>query len=170
MNAIPSWLRWSNYQPFWQKLNYRDQLALIWGGFIVLFLLFILGVMQPIHQAVDEQKEKIREQAELLAWIKNLPPETKKLSQLKHSTPSELISIIEKQLTESKAFKLFPYQLSQPNTSDLDIQFKEVPFESFMIWLWKLSSEFSFQILLFEAKQGPREGISTAHLVIRPTT
>jgi type II secretory pathway component PulM len=150
----------------WQKLTSKEQLMLMVGGiFLGIFLLYQL-IYAPIQNTITSQQQQLEDSLDTLDWIRKVTPQIQQASHAKSIQSTALLSVLQNELS-TQSFKSFPYQLSQSNATDIDLRFKKAPFNALMVWLWKLSKQYVFEIYLLEAKRTNTQGICEVHIILK---
>ncbi len=151
---------------YWQKLAQREQLALMIGGFFLGIFLIYQFIYAPIQNAITYQQQALEDAQETLNWIQKVTPQIQNASHAKPIQSTALLSVLQNELS-NQSFKTFPYQLSQSNATDIDLRFQKAPFNELMIWLWKLSKQYVFEINTLQAKRTEIAGVCEVHIILK---
>lgn len=81
---------------YWQSKTTPEKIIIVILGFFVILSLLFFGVFTPIHNMVLDQREELKNQKELLAWINNQAPIIKELrANRTKATSTDVFSILE---------------------------------------------------------------------------
>lgn len=135
------------------SINDRERLALLIGALCILIYLFYALVYRPLHTAVLDNRNQLKEKKETLAWMQTI----NKLP-LRHSPPqavssSKLLTIMANELSRPP-LKAFPVRLQQTSQGDIQLTFDSVPYLAFLKWLWLFNQHYTIglkQVLIVKS-------------------
>ncbi|OGV30942.1 MAG: hypothetical protein A3E88_00755 [Legionellales bacterium RIFCSPHIGHO2_12_FULL_35_11] len=124
----------------WQKLNDREQKFAKIGIIIVFIYIFYALIYSPLSSSVKQKKQFLQEQKEVYLWMKN----ASNIHKLAEKNPSAIklnnISAVSQNLKSTNLKKFSPH-LMQTNDGEINLSFEKVPYNEFLVWLWKISSK-----------------------------
>lgn len=129
---------------YWQNLNEREQKLLIITSFILLAYLIYTLVYAPIVNTLKDRTLELQEKKQTLIWMRDVQKNyiVSKKSKINNS---ELLSILVTEIKNS-SFNNYQYQLQQSGKGDIQLLFKEVPFNDFIKWLEVFSKHYAVTI------------------------
>jgi type II secretory pathway component PulM len=155
----------------WQSLNQREQwIVKIAAVFIGILLIYYL-IVAPLSDATSTVQAELAYQRDLLSWIE---PRVNALqgqaasgqSATQNITQAELLPTIDSRLKNTE-FANTVEQVTQTNTNDVRITFKDVPFDALMDWLetqWKTSR---ITVDTIDVQKGDKLGLTNINLTLR---
>ncbi|STX29362.1 general secretion pathway protein M [Legionella beliardensis] len=130
---------------YWNNLNDREKWLLGLGLISTLIYLFYLLLYSPLISAVDEKETQLKEKQETLIWMQQVRQQLPHKSNLKTISSSKLLTVIATELT-NQALQKFPYQLQQTSQGDIQLSFENVPYKTFLVWLWQLNNNYALTL------------------------
>lgn len=150
---------------YWTQLNERERwmvsLGILCSGLYLLYLVIYL----PLVNSVKTQTEQLIEKQSTLTWMRQVQRQHKTLAARKALSNTQLLTLIAKQLRHT-SFQNYPYQLQQTGSGDVQLVFKQVPFNAFLMWLWSLHSQNKMSIKELRAERGDVSGITSMQVII----
>ena len=143
---------------YWDGLNERERWMLGVGVVCAVCYALYLLIYAPLIRAVHRQSQRVVEQQETLAWMRQVqvPFQAKKAQ--KKVTSTKLLTVLSKQL-ESTSFQRFPYQLQQVSGGDIQLVFPEVPLSPFLVWLQSIHEAYAITIKQWDAERTKVPGV-----------
>ncbi|MCR9192287.1 MAG: type II secretion system protein M [Gammaproteobacteria bacterium] len=146
---------------YWQQLSERDQMAAMVGGVcLVLYLLYAL-VFEPLSSSVTAAQEAWTEKKATLNWMQHVEKTYVSAKKPQTVTAGNLLSILTTRLNKT-SFHRFPHQLSQTATGDIQLTFDQVPYNLFILWLQRQSTEYTLIIKSLDMTKTDVSGIVKA--------
>lgn len=131
---------------YWKNLNEREQWTLAIGGIFCGIYLFYLIIYSPLITAVATRNQQLQEKRETLVWMQQIQKQYRRPQQaLQKISNSKLLSLIASELS-SPSFKGFTYQMQQSGAGDIQLSFEQVPYNTFITWLWDMTHQYRLSI------------------------
>ncbi|KTD23572.1 general secretion pathway protein M [Legionella lansingensis] len=143
---------------YWNNLNERERWMVGITAVCVLFYLFYLLIYSPLTTAVDSKSGQLKEKKETLTWMQQARQQPKNKKNPQVISNAKLLALIDGQLTSS-TLKRFTYQLQQTGSGDVQLSFDQVPFNSFLSWLWTLTNNYAITLKQFSAEKTDTPGV-----------
>ena len=152
----------------WYGLAPREQKFVLFGGLLMLVMLYWLGLYLPLSNAVSVGKQQLVEKRQLLHWMRWQQQFTALPIRPQLSTTQLMVQI--KNTLQHSTLNAFPYQLQLTNTvqSEVTLKFDQVPFNAVMVWLWNLDSNYQFTIKHLTVENTKTPGVIQFSLLIGP--
>src|SRR3990167_7875969 len=148
----------------WNKYSQREQLIIAAGACLLILLIIYQLIYLPIYSSRQSKLQEISDKESTLIFIKQVVPFLKN-DKAKFIRPTELMGVIQTDLNKDK-FKSFPSDINQVNKSDVEIKFQQVPYNTFIKWLWDLNQKYQFVIKALDVQAACTEGICSLHIVL----
>ncbi len=120
---------------WWQSQSDQEKKTLLIGGVVVAVLLSYLLVIKPFRSRLNDTREQVAYQTELLQKIRPAMVKIKQLQQhigsAKKVSSEQLLSVIANALQTDK-LQAFATTVRQTDPQKVQIDFKEVPFDTLM--------------------------------------
>ena len=149
----------------WSSLNEREQWFVIFGAGITLCYLLYSLIYAPLTHSLEMKKKTLQEKKELLVWMQTMSQNASNVKKPQTISNSQLLSLIAADF-HNPAFKDYPHQLQQSGQGEIQISFPAIPYEAFLQWLWRLHTNYYFNIKSLVVEQGETPGIVKLTLVI----
>lgn len=123
----------------WQQLSPRDKLLAVFGSSLLVLFLFYSFVWEPLSSKIDDLRQDIANNRELLAWMKVQIPQIKTLKATHTNTTAKvplqgsLLSQIDNSLKQPGQ-TIVPTDISQVDTKTVHLTFKSVVFNDAIRW------------------------------------
>lgn len=137
-------------------------------GFGVLFCfcyLFYLLFYAPLVRGVHEKSLQLVEKQETLIWMRQVRQRHQVTKAPEVLSNAQLLTLLATQL-QTTSFQRFPYQLQQTGVGDIQLSFEQVPFNSFITWLWTINQKYAISIKQFSAERTDSPGIVKMLIVL----
>lgn len=141
---------------WWLEQNTKDQRLIMLLGVVVSLFLFYTLVWQPLNENLIKAQTKLSKQQELSIWVKQHTAqylELKKRGGNKKSTGS----LTSKVNRTAKSLGITVARM-QPQGDDLLVWIDQVPFNSLLIWLEKISNQEGMRILAVDIAPADAQG------------
>ncbi len=130
---------------YWQQLNEREQIAVVvMGVFAVLYLFYAL-IYAPLVSSVAAAQADWYVKKDTLLWMQHAEQNYDGEKKPQTVAAGNLLSILTQALNQS-SFHRFPYQLSQTATGEIQLNFDQVPYNGFILWLQAQSTRYTMTI------------------------
>lgn len=154
----------------WQNLSERERRFLTLGGGAALILLIYLTIWNPFFSALSTLREQVTESQQLLSWMQTA---TKVLQNLQKSgaitsreaKTSSLLVIVNNSLTHYQLAS-FAQQIEAPNTNQVHISFKSVPFDALIDWLELIWKNYGIDVYQLKLTPTTQTGLVQIDLVL----
>lgn len=150
---------------YFSTLNDREKWMLVVGGLCLILYLYYLFAYAPLSKQTDEKRNQLVEKIETLEWMKQVQQQAHSSPIKKSLDHSQMMTLIASQLKENPLLK-FPYQLQQINSGDIQLSFDKVPFKLFLLWLEKMSKEYSIKIKQLDVDPTKVPGVTRLVLIM----
>jgi len=130
---------------YWNQLPDRERVMLLIAGVCCLSYLCYVLVYAPLITAVNQATLQLAEQQSTLAWMKRVRQSYSKTKTIQAVSNGQLLTVLGSQLKQT-SFHQYQYQLEQTSSGDIQLSFDEVPYNAFVLWLWKFSEQYKFSI------------------------
>lgn len=155
---------------WWENLSNNEKIMVGVGGIIISIILFYLFIWSPFTAAVSSSQVEYQHNQQLLAWMqKNISQlQALQLGQSKtlKKVNSSLLALLENSVKNSPTANAKP-TLTQANKNEVKIDFNEVSFSNFILWLQKLTSEYAVQVTKVTLAATQKPGIVKVNLILR---
>lgn len=142
---------------YWNSLNERERNLLSLMGIVVgLYLLYLL-IISPIQNQLEEKRQRLISQQDTLLWMQKLQASGKPAKNLLPLSKNQLPGMISQQLKTANLSR-FSYQIEQTGTGDTQLQFEQVPFKTFFVWLKKIHETYQINIKQLHVDKKQRAG------------
>ncbi|TRX57892.1 type II secretion system protein GspM [Thalassomonas sp. M1454] len=141
---------------WWLEQNTKDQRLMIFLGVVVAIFLFYTLIWQPLNENLVKAQSKLTKQQELAIWVKQNTAqylELKKRGGSKKSTGS----LTSKVNRTARGLGITVARM-QPQGDDLLVWIDEVPFNSLLTWLEKISTQEGMRIIAVDIAPSDAEG------------
>lgn len=147
-----------------KELEKREQHSLI--VCMVVMCLFVLYqfLLKPFNENITKLKKDIHYQSELQQYMKTAQTKLGTETVLKHISPDNLLSETTQALKKAKLDQ-FTYDLQQADNDSVRLNFKQVPYLSFMKWMEQYWSLNALSLQSASIKPSPTPG--TVQIAIR---
>lgn len=130
---------------YWQQLNEREQIAVVvMGVFAVLYLFYAL-IYAPLVSSVAVAQADWHMKKDTLIWMRHAEQNYDGEKKPQTVAAGNLLSILTQVLNQS-SFRRFPYQLSQTATGEIQLNFEQVPYNGFILWLQAQSTRYTMTV------------------------
>ncbi|STX39098.1 type II secretion system protein GspM [Legionella feeleii] len=150
---------------FWNNLNERERWMVGIGSLFALFYLFYLLLYSPLTTAVSNKTAQLSEKQQTLTWMQQVRQQPKKQKVQQSISNAKLLTLIGNQLGTG-SLRIFPYQLQQTSSGDIQLSYELVPFNYFLSWLWTLNNNYAIVLKQFSAERTPTAGVVKLQIVI----
>lgn len=155
---------------WWNNLALREkQLVSIGGIFLVLFLIYFF-LWSPLNQKVASLRSQIRQNQDLLAWMKDTDKEIQSLEKTSAPKPNRsggsLLSLVQKQVEHSSLSGSLS-QLHQVESDSVQLTFKKVDFDKLIAWLIEVTQQEGLVITQLTVTPSGTPGIVGADLILK---
>jgi len=128
----------NKFRLWWDARATREQLYLVVGGVIALFLIIYLGIISPINSTVANLQTTVQQQQSLAQWLTPRVPVLQRLigssSVAQPVTATNLLATVDTRLKQTQ-FARSVTEISQSDASSVRITFNAVPFDDLLQWL-----------------------------------
>lgn len=152
----------------WYSLNRRERLMVGIGGSFALFILGYVLCYAPLKEAVTRKQNILQDKQDTLAWMKRIHIKPTSGIQAKTVTQTQLLTHISTAF-KKRPFSAYPYTLMQTSSGDIDLAFKHVPFNTFLIWAWEFNQHYRFEVKQLSVEKTDTPGIVRLRCVIKVT-
>jgi general secretion pathway protein M len=149
------------------NLNDRERWTLGLGVFVCVAYLFYLMVYSPLAKTVHNSSLELLEKQETLVWMQQVQQQYKGKARktLQVLSSSNLLTVLADKLNEA-SFKRFPYQLQQTGVSDIQLMFDQVPYNTFISWLWSFNEKYKVSVKQLNIERTDTPGVVKLMMVI----
>lgn len=151
---------------YWNNLQERERWMLVLGSLLAMLYLFYLLIYSPLSTAVDRKGKELIEKTETLAWMQQVSQQANTKKPLQKISNARLLALMSEQLNKNQDFHLFPYQLQQTGSGELQLSFDKVPFNLFLSWLWSLKENYDLGLKQFVVEKTETPGVVKLLVVI----
>ncbi len=152
---------------YWNQRSVREQKLLFGAGFCLFFYLFYVFLYSPLVSGVSHAKTQLIENKTTLNWMMEARQLVSQQKKSQNITQGQLLTILGEQINQA-SFHRYPYQLAQIGSGDIQLSFDEVPYNAWVIWLWKLNQQYHFSVKQFNAEITKTPGVVKALVIITP--
>ena len=153
----------------WHSLQPRERYILLIGAVFIALLLFYSLVFNPLNLAASNARSNYAEQQALFTWMQprvlvlqgNQPPHTP----LQALSQSELLPTIDSRL-KTTTFASTVQQVTQANSSDVRVMFKDVPFDDLLTWLISQWQTSRITVDEIDVQKGQKVGLTDVNLTL----
>lgn len=155
----------------WNELALREKQIVSAGAFVVSLLLLYVLIWLPLTNKLDELRNKIRHNQELLIWMQDADKNIQALEKAPAKNPTvhatgSLLSIVQKQINGT-TFVSNLTQLHQVDSESIALSFQKVEFDRLIQWLTPFLQHYGLTIVQMSVTPSTTPGIVTADLVLR---
>lgn len=147
------------------SLNEREQWMVIAAVLCVVIYTYYFLFYSPLSTRVIAKESQLIEKSQTLQWMKSVRGQSPKTKSKKSLDNNQLLTLISDQLKNSALVK-FPYKLQQTGAGEIQLSFEEVPFNLFIIWLFKINKSYAMTIKQFDAEETPTVGVSKLMIIV----
>lgn len=128
----------NKFRLWWDARSTREQLYLVIGGIVALFLILYLGLIAPINSAVVYLQTTVQRQQALVQWLMPRVPVLQRLtsssSVAQPVTATNLLATVDTRLKQTQ-FARSVTEISQSDASSVRVTLNAVPFDDLLQWL-----------------------------------
>lgn len=149
---------------YWQQLNEREQTIVMFAGVgLSVYLLYAL-VFAPLSEAVTQAQMNWHSKTNTLSWLRRAQQNYNPSQKPQRVAASNLLSILTAVLKQT-SFHHFPYQLAQTTSGEIQLNFEEVPYNAFTVWLRNQTARYTLTIKNMEVTKTPVPGVVKVSVV-----
>lgn len=140
---------------WWLTLSSSERSMLLVSAILMMAFLFYMFIWSPFSEKVFQLQTDVHNNQLLLRWMEQRVPELEKLkhAQVKSNEIKtvkkeniSLLTLLEQTLKNGSLAYLTP-TLKQTIKKQVKVDFKEVPFNNLILWLYKLKDKYAVDVL-----------------------
>lgn len=147
------------------NLNDREKWMVYGAIFCVLAYIYYFFLYSPIVSQVQERQTQLQEKTETLKWMDKVKELKNTATVKKVIDNGQLLTLLSTQLKARTDIK-FPFQLQQTSSGETQINFDQVPFNSFIEWLAQLNNKYKINIKQFDTHKTATPGIVQLMIIL----
>ena len=155
----------------WNNLTLREKQTVVLGALVVGILIIYLALLSPLNNKVNNMREQIRHDQELLGWMQQTDKQIQALAKTSQPAPTahatgSLLSIVQKQINRTPLVSSLK-QLHQGENDSVQMSFQQVDFDQLMAWLIQLSQQQGLIVSQMSVTPSTSPGIVATDLVLK---
>jgi type II secretory pathway component PulM len=155
---------------WWMNLAVREKQSLIIGSACVfLFLLYEL-IWSPFTTNIDDMRNRIQHNQELLAWMQNADKRIETLEKSSKGSATQntgsLLGIMQAQVNTSPFAKSVK-QLRQSDNESVQLSLQKIDFDKLVIWLAELGQKQGIIVDQMAITPGDAPGVINANFIVK---
>ncbi len=154
---------------WWNSLEKREQRLVLWGGVVVVLILFYFAVLSPIQDKVTTLQKNVNNNQELLVWMQQAKSEVKLAEKNRVSNASNrsksLLTIVDVSIKQKQLSGMVS-EIKQVNKDQVQVKFNDVQFNKLISWLQQLQSRDGVNINKITLRRTEVEGIVAVDTVL----
>lgn len=148
---------------YWQSLKEQEQKLLMIAGIFFVIFIFVLGIWQPLNNAIDTSTKELNKQQDLVIWMQSSIAKIKQADPKASRNSGSLSQVVNK--TRNK------YQIviskMQPKDNTLRLTIESVEFNKLVDWLTLLVEKHQFTIEKIDMSKGDNTGyVKVSQLIL----
>lgn len=156
---------------WWNNLALREKQTMSLGAFALILLLFYLIIWSPLNYKLDNLRNKIKHDQQLLTWMKdanNRMQAAEKQQTQKNSLPSgtSLLSLVQHKLNQTPLVSSLG-QLRQAENDSVQLSFTNVDFDKMIEWLTQLWQQQGVTISQINITASNTAGLVNADMILK---
>ena len=146
----------------WRQLQPRDRMILLWGGVIVLLILFYALIWHPWHRAISNMEESLEGQRSSLVWMREQSAllgdggRSARSAKTYKGANQSLLAVVEQSGRAQKMNEfiqqLAPVAGSQGGKERVNVVLEEADFNKWVLWIESLYKEYGVNIVDLNAE------------------
>ena len=154
-----------DFKTYFLQLSIREKFFLGSGGILLVFYLLYALIYAPLRSSIAQNKVLLQAKQQDLMWMEQAYASSQLKSPAKVLTNGSLLTTITNQLHVGK-LSSYVYHLEQTTSGDISINFSEVPYNDFILWLWELCNKQSIHLKNFVANSSDTAGIVSVNVTL----
>ncbi|MEK6749497.1 MAG: type II secretion system protein M [Pseudomonadota bacterium] len=152
---------------FYQQLAPRERILVLWGGAIAAIMLFYVSVWYPIVGYRDETAQAVKEQQNLLNWMRQSAAEVKQLGGGARGgvTGESLLSVADRTARMNKLADALK-RVEPEGENRVRVWLEQAAFDDLVAWLERIQTENRIRIDTASIDKENAPGRVTARLVL----
>lgn len=146
-------------------LNEREKWMVLSAAICVLIYVYYMFLYSPLATNVDQRSEQLIEKKATLEWMKKVKLQHNNSSVKQSLDNGQLLTLIATQLKNNSVIN-DSYQLQQTNSGEIQLSFEQVPFNSFLEWLLKMSKQYTISVKQLDVNKTPTPGMTQLMIIL----
>ena len=153
---------------WWLNLSLREKETISLGAFALVILGIYIFIWSPLTNKVTSLREQIERDSQLLKWMQSADQQIESAEKTAKTTKNSgsLLSIAQTLIQES-ALSSQLTQLRQTDADSVQLSFKEVSFDTLIVWLAESSKKEHLLISEFRVTPLSTPGMVSAELTFK---
>jgi len=153
---------------WYKSLAQKEQWMVSGTGLLILVTLFYLVIWEPIHIALETERQKQQTQQEILIWMQQAAAEVKTLrasgSGNSIRDTDKPITLVIEQAIKNAGLKSSVNKIESSGNDGARVTLNEASFNQVLVWLNTLSTHNGIQVVSANIERGSEPGRANARL------
>ncbi|MDF1757127.1 MAG: type II secretion system protein GspM [Legionellaceae bacterium] len=154
-----------NIKEYLEQINERERRMLLVAAVFLCCYIFYALIYSPLVSSVKDKQKLLTEGKETLQWMKMVRSQYIDVTPTESLSGEEALSELSNELKHS-SFQKFHYQLEQTNDGNIQLSFDEVPYNSFVIWLWDFCGKHAITVKQFSVDDKSPAGVVSVMVLL----
>lgn len=152
---------------YYQQLAPRERILVAWGGAVLAILLFYAIVWHPIVGYRDDMAQSLKEQQDLLSWMRQSSAEVKQLGGGPRgvATGESLLSVADRTARMNKLADALK-RVEPEGENRVRVSLEQAAFDDLVTWLERIQTENRIRVDTASIDKENAPGRVTARLVL----
>jgi general secretion pathway protein M len=151
-------------------LQQRERQLVLAASVVIVVTLLYLAIWEPIHNGLEEQRQKYQSQVEILEWMQTAATEARSLKastvSSRRSGNSQPVTLLVEQSAATAGLK--PYMSKLESTSDKGarVTLDAASFDQMLLWLNTLQTQYGITVSSANLDRDDKPGAVNARMTL----
>jgi len=154
---------------WWNSLAKREQRLVLWGGIVVVLLIYYFAILSPMQDKISALKKSVANDAALLTWMQKAKSDVKQAEQNRVKNTANrsksLLTLVDNSIKQ-KRINTAVTDIKQINKNEVQAKFQDVVFDNLIGWLQQLQKREAVKIKKIILRRTETQGVVSADVVL----